>query len=72
MARYVQGIAVVLGVLVILSFTMIMIAAAPGRETLKAFGSPDVEPISGLTSLYNTDSLGCAFQEMHCDLAGLK
>lgn len=72
MAKHVRGIAVALGVLVILSFTMIMIASAPGRETLKAFGSPSVEPISGLTGLYNTDSLGCAFQGMHCDLAGLK
>lgn len=66
--RYTRGLAVVLGIMVILAFAMIILAAAPGKEMLNAYGANDSDPISGLTNVYNRDTMQCAFEIMSCDL----
>jgi hypothetical protein len=66
--RYVRGIATVLGVMVILSFVMILIAATPGKEMLVAHGTKDSNPISSLTNVYSHENVTCAFTGQGCNL----
>ncbi len=71
MARYSRGAAIVFGVLVILTFTMILIVATPAREMLKVYGSNGTDPVSEIASWYSLENLECALKEMSCNLTGL-
>ena len=51
------------------AFMMVLLAAAPGKETLQASGLPsEINPINGLGSMYSPDNMRCAFGEMSCDI----
>ena len=64
-----RGPAIVLGVLVMVAFMVFLLAAAPGKATLQALGmSNDINPMTGLGSMYSSDSLRCAFGQMSCDI----
>lgn len=64
---YSRGIAIVLGIIVLFTFTMILISAAPGKQMLSADGSHSSNPISGLANMYNQDNIRCAFQAGICN-----
>ena len=64
-----RGPAIVLGVLAIVAFMVFLLAAAPGKATLQALGmSNDIDPMTGLGSMYSSDNVRCAFGQMSCDI----
>lgn len=67
--NHTRGPAIVLGVLVMVAFIAVLLAAAPGKEALLASGmSNDISPMTGLESMYNPDKVRCAFELMSCDI----
>ena len=66
--NYGRGIAVVLGIMVMLSFMMLVISGAPGKEMLSAFGANDSDPVSGLANVYSANNMRCAFDSMSCNI----
>lgn len=65
--RYVRGVSIALGTMVLLIFTVMLITAAPGKEMLAAFGATE-DPISVLSTVYDQENLKCALTEISCDI----
>ena len=66
--RYIRGMAIVFGIIVVFAFAMILLAAAPGKEMLNAHGANDSNPMSSLANVYSRDNVQCAFGAMSCNL----
>ena len=67
--RYTRGVAFVLGIVVLLAFTVFLVAAAPGKATLSADGYKG-EPVSELRNIYSLNNMKCALASAYCDLTG--
>ena len=66
--NHTRGPAIVLGMLVLLTFMAFLIMAAPGKTMLEANGMPDADLMSGLGSMYNSENIRCAFGQMNCNV----
>lgn len=65
---YVRDVAVVMGIMTIVVFSVFLIVAGPGKEMLRAFGASENDPVSVLSSVYSADNVHCAFNSMSCDI----
>ena len=66
--RYSRGAAIALGIVVLLVPTTVLIAAAPGKHLLGAFGVADSNPMSGIMDVSSWSDMSCAMQVISCNL----
>ncbi|HEV8387681.1 MAG TPA: hypothetical protein VGQ03_08665 [Nitrososphaera sp.] len=66
--NHTRGPAIVLGMLVLLAFMAFLMMATPGKPMLEASGMSDANPLSVLGSMYNTENIFCAFEQMNCNV----
>ena len=57
--------------IVLVAFTVFLLAAAPGKKFLKASGTiGDINPMSGIENMYNAENIRCAFGQVNCNIFG--
>lgn len=65
--NHTSAVAVVLGMLVILALVGFLMASPAGKTMLEASGAFQ-DPVNGIQSPYNLNSINCVFGEMNCSL----